>query len=130
MPHHRLLALLAALAIAFGALTVVNGGRVLFGGAEARAAAGQAVDFVLWFNFLAGFAYVAVGLGLWRRRRWAVHGAALLALATASIAVLFGLHVLSGGAYELRTVGALTLRLSFWSALALVARRAAQSTTR
>ena len=98
--------------------------------AEARAAAGQAVDFVLWFNFLAGFAYVAVGLGLWRRRRWAVHGAALLALATASIAVLFGLHVLSGGAYELRTVGALTLRLSFWSALALVARRAAQSTTR
>ncbi|TVO68353.1 hypothetical protein [Denitromonas ohlonensis] len=129
MRHRRLLAVLAVLAIAFGALTVLSGGRVLFGGTEARAAAGQVVDFVLWFNFLAGFAYVAVGLELWRRRRWAVRGAALLALLTAIIAALFGLHVLSGGAYEMRTVGALALRLSFWSALALVARRAAQSTT-
>ncbi|TVT71812.1 MAG: hypothetical protein FHP92_16670 [Denitromonas halophila] len=129
MRHRRLLAVLSVLAIAFGALTVLSGGRVLFGGAEARAAAGQVVDFVLWFNFLAGFAYLAVGLGLWRRRRWAVRGAALLALLTAIIAALFGLHVLSGGAYEMRTVGALALRLSFWSALALVARRAAQSTT-
>ncbi|MCZ4306718.1 hypothetical protein O4G98_18455 [Zoogloeaceae bacterium G21618-S1] len=129
MRHRRLLAVLAALAIAFGALTVFSGGRVLFGGAEARAAAGQVVGFVLWFNFLAGFAYAAVGLGLWRRRRWAVRGAALLALLTAIIAALFGLHVLDGGAYELRTVGALTLRLSFWSAVAVITRRAAQSTT-
>ncbi|TVO58754.1 hypothetical protein [Denitromonas halophila] len=125
MCHRRLLAVLAALAIAFGALTVFSGGRVLFGGAEA----GQVVGFVLWFNFLAGFAYAAVGLGLWRRRRWAVRGAALLALLTAIIAALFGLHVLGGGAYELRSVGALTLRLSFWSAVAVITRRAAQSTT-
>ena len=46
----------AIVAIVFGVLTVVSGGRALFAGAEARAAVGNAVPFVLWFNFLAGFA--------------------------------------------------------------------------
>jgi hypothetical protein len=39
----------------------LSGGRALFGGADM----GAVVPFVLWFNFLAGFAYVAAGLGLW-----------------------------------------------------------------
>ena len=37
----------------------------------ARQAAGHYVPFVLWFNFLAGFAYIVAGVGLWMRRRWA-----------------------------------------------------------
>ena len=41
----------------------------LFGGEGARRAAGAIVPFVLWFNFIGGFAYVACGLGLWGRRR-------------------------------------------------------------
>jgi len=52
------LKVLAVIAMAFGALTVFSGGRALFGDAQARAAVGNAVPFVLWFNFLAGFAYV------------------------------------------------------------------------
>lgn len=113
---------LAVLAIAFGLLTIFSGGQALFGDAQARAAVGNAVDFVLWFNFLAGFVYVLVGMTLWRGLRWAARAAGLLALATALVAGLFGLHVLNGGAYEMRTVGALALRFAFWTAVAITAR--------
>lgn len=37
----------AIVALAFGALTVLSGGRALFGSAEAQAAVGNAVPFVL-----------------------------------------------------------------------------------
>jgi hypothetical protein len=121
MNTSRLLKSLAAVAIVFGLLTVVSGGRALFGGAEARASVGNAVGFVLWFNFLAGFAYVLAGAGLWQGRRWAVRAAALLALATAGVGAAFGLHVLGGGAYEMRTVGALALRLALWVGITAVA---------
>ena len=119
----QVLAVLAALAIVFGALTVFSGGRALFGGAAAQAAVGNTVGFVLWFNFLAGFFYVLTGAGLWLAQRWAARAASLLALATALVAGAFGLHVLGGGAYEMRTVGALALRLVFWVAVAIVAQR-------
>lgn len=115
LPVSRTLRLLAFLAIAFGLLTVLSGGRALFGSAEARAAMGAAVGFVLWFNFSAGFAYVLAGLGLWRRRSWAAWLALALAAGTALVAAAFALHVARGGAYEMRTVGALALRLAFWT---------------
>lgn len=123
MPSNRLLKSLAVIAVVFGGLTVFSGARALFGDAAARAAVGNAVGFVLWFNFLAGFAYVATGLGLWLGRPWARHLAMALAVATALLAASLGAHVLGGGAFEMRTVGALALRLLFWAAVALVAHR-------
>ena len=51
------------LAVLFGVVTVFEGGRMLFGRPEIRASAGNIVPFVLWFNFIAGFAYLMVGLG-------------------------------------------------------------------
>ena len=41
---------LAVVAVLFGLLTVLSGGRTLFGGEAARLAAGAIVPFVLWFN--------------------------------------------------------------------------------
>lgn len=108
---------LAAVALLFGALTVVSGGQALFGDAAARAAVGQAVGFVLWFNFLAGFAYLLAGLGLWRGQAWARTLAWALAIGTALVATAFGLHVWNRGGFEARTVGALALRLGFWAAV-------------
>jgi hypothetical protein len=128
MQTSQLLRPLAGVAIAFGALTVFSGGRALFGGAEAAAAVGNAVPFVLWFNFLAGFAYVLTGFGLWRRARWAVRAAALLAATTAAVALAFGVQVMGGVAYEARTVGALALRLLFWMVVAIVAGAAMRKT--
>lgn len=119
----HLLKTLSIVAIVFGVITVFSGGRALFGDAAAQAAVGNAVGFVLWFNFLAGFAYVLVGAALWQGQRWASGGAGVLALATALVAAAFGWHVMGGGAFEMRTVGAMIIRLTFWLTVFAVAWR-------
>jgi len=114
-----------AVAIVFGVASVLSGGMALFGGVEARAAVGNAVGFVLWFNFIAGFAYVVAGAGLVMQRRWAAMSATLILAATLVVFAAFGIHVASGGAYEPRTVGAMALRSVVWAAIAWTARVAA-----
>ncbi len=115
--------LAGGLAVAFGIATLVEGGQVLFGGPEARVEAGDVVPFVLLFNFSAGFGYVTAGVGTLLRRGWARWLAAALALATVLVFGAFGVHVLSGGAFEPRTVVAMTLRSAFWIVQALALRR-------
>lgn len=111
-------------AVLFGLLTIQEGGAVLFWSESARAAAGQYVPFVVWFNFLAGFAYVAAGSGLWFRQRWAAGLAFVIAAATVAVFVAFGVHVAGGGGgYELRTVIAMSLRSAVWIAIGVVAYR-------
>lgn len=112
---------LAIVAIAFGVVTLFSGGQALFGSPQARASVGNAVPFVLWFNFLAGFVYILAGAGLLRRRPWALYAALALASTTALTAAAFGVHVLSGGAFEMRTIGALAIRLLFWIVVSVVA---------
>ncbi len=107
-------------AVAFGAATLIEGGHVLFGGPAARAEAGHVVPFVLLFNFSAGFAYVLAGLATLLGRTWAIWVARALALTTLGVFVAFGLHALSGGAHELRTVIAMTVRSGFWIAQSLL----------
>ncbi|HRQ48402.1 MAG TPA: hypothetical protein PK725_15715, partial [Rhodocyclaceae bacterium] len=84
---------------------------------------GNVVPLVLWFNFVAGFFYIAAGVGLLLRRRWGSRVAVALAFATLVVFAIFGIHVATGGAYEMRTVAAMTLRSAFWVTLALVAMR-------
>ncbi|SIQ88507.1 MULTISPECIES: hypothetical protein [Paracoccus] len=110
--------LIAAVVVTlFGLLTVLSGGRALFGGSEARAAVGDAVLFVLWFNFLAGFAYVAAGIGLMLQTNWAVKLSIAILIATILVMIAFGVHVLLGGAYEMRTVWAMSLRTVVWGVI-------------
>lgn len=108
----------AGLALAFGALTLLSGGQALFGGAAAQAAAGNAVPFVLWFNFLSGFAYMLAGVGIALRKAWAGPLATALALSILAVFGLLGLHILQGGAFEARTVGAMILRAAVWIGIA------------
>ncbi len=110
-------------AAAFGVATVGAAGLVLFGPDAARALAGRAVPFVVWGNFLFGFAYVVAGVGLVRGRPWARWLAAAVAAGTALLAVAFAVHALGGGAFEPRTVAALALRAGAWTALAAWAAR-------
>ena len=117
----RLLRAIALGAAGFGLLTIWAGGHTLFGGEAVRQAAGAYVPFVLWFNFLAGFAYVAAAAGLWRQQRWAAALALAIAVTTLVVFAAFGAHVLRGGAFEARTVAAMTLRSVVWLAIASVA---------
>ncbi len=111
----------AGAAVLFGLLTVLSGGLVLFGGEEPLRLAGKIVRFVLLFNLLAGFVYVVAGVGLLRRKRWACWLAAAILLGTATVSVAFGLHVLQGGAFEMRTVLALTFRTAVWAIITWIA---------
>ena len=119
----RWAAVLALVAIAFGAVTIVVGGKTLFGDVEVRSAAGNIVPFVLRFNFVAGFAYVIAGIGLLLWKRWAVHLSAAIAVATIAVFIALGIHILVGLAFEARTVGAMIIRSAVWVMIAVLARR-------
>ncbi len=108
---------------AFGLLTVKEGAAVLFGNEAARVAAGNYVPFVLWFNFLAGFVYLIAAAGLWLRQPWAVYLSGAIAVATAIMFAGLGVHIYSGGAYETRTVIAMSLRTLVWLVITGVAFR-------
>ncbi len=115
-----------AIGLVFGLLTIFSGGTALFGGEAARAAVGNAVPFVLWFNFISGFFYVLAGVGLLMKRSPAVWLSIAVAVATALVLAAFGLHVASGGLYEMRTVGAMLLRTAVWGCIAVVSWRRMQ----
>ncbi len=110
----------APLAAVFGVVTIGAGGRTLFGPPTGEAGI---VPFVLWFNFIAGFAYVAAGAGLFWSKRWAAQLAAAIAAATLIVFAAFGLHVAAGGDFAWRTVGAMTLRSAVWIAISVAACR-------
>jgi hypothetical protein len=115
----------AFVAVAFGVLTLSSGARVLFG--DGAAAAGRYVPFIVWFNFLAGFAYVAAGVGLWLRCRWSIPVTAALALMTAVAFAALGIYIAGGGEYEGRTIAAMTLRTLVWTLIAGLAWRSLAS---
>ncbi len=113
----------AIIAMIFGMMTIKSGGSVLFIDGEARHAAGNYVNFVLWFNFSAGFFYIATGIGIWLEKVWAPVAAIIIAVLTLLIFGAFGVHVLNGGEYEQRTVIAMILRSSVWAAIAITSWR-------
>jgi hypothetical protein len=112
-PRRGLVAL-GVVSVIFGAATLKEGGSVLFVDGASRHAAGHYVPFVVWFNFLAAFAYVAAGIGIARGRPWAARLALGLGGTTALVFALFGAYVLMGGSYEPRTLGAMAIRTLFW----------------
>lgn len=113
----------AAFATLFGIATIIAGGRVVFGSAAARAAEGDYVPFVLWFNFLAGFAYVGAGIALALAKPWGARLALALAVGTALVYAAFGAHVVLGGAFTRHTAVAMALRTVTWGVIATLACR-------
>ena len=113
---------MAIFGILFGLLTIMSGGSALFN-AKAQEMAGNTIGFVLWFNFLAGFAYVIAGAGLLASQRWAVWLSMAIAAATVLVFMAFGVQVLSGRSYETRTVVAMGFRSLVWIVTAVAAYR-------
>lgn len=112
----------SAVGILFGLMTLKAGGEVLFVDGEGRAAAGNYVPFVLWFNFLAGFAYVIAGIGIAMWRPWAEPLSMMIAALTIAVFGAFAVHIWFGNAFETRTVGAMSFRSLIWLAIALTIR--------
>jgi len=115
---------ISLVATVFGLLTIKEGGTVLFGDEAARTAAGNYVPFVLWFNFVSGFAYIIAGVGLWLWQRWAVWLAVAIAAAIVLTFAALGVHIYSGSAYEQRTVIAMSMRTLIWVIIATMAAQA------
>jgi hypothetical protein len=109
---------LGVVAIVFGIMTLYSGGSTLFIDGKARAAAGNFVGFVLWFNFLIGFAYIRAGVWIYRWQKCGFKLSIAIAGATLLVFALFGILVMNGGAYEQRTVGAMILRSGVWVVIA------------
>ena len=114
---------ITVVSVLFGLLTIKAGGSVLFIDGQDRQAAGNYVPFVVWFNFLAGFLYIIAGAGLWLQKRWAVWLSVFITLATLIVFAAFGIVVINGEAYEVRTVVAMSLRTVFWDLISMFAYR-------
>jgi hypothetical protein len=114
------LRILSVIAVVFGLLTLKEGGTVIFDIGSARQAAGNFVPYVVWFNFLSGFFYIAAGIGLWIQKRWAVTLSIALVISIALTYIVFGIHILTGGSHEMRTVYAMALRTSLWGVISIV----------
>lgn len=115
----------SAAAIIFGVLTLLSDERILLG---PPAAAGEAVPFVQWFNFVAGFAYVLAGGGLLAGKPWAVWLATIIALSTITVFGALGVHILLGEPHEARTIVGMMLRMVVWQAITIIVWRAALAT--
>jgi hypothetical protein len=76
---------------------------------------------VLWFNFLAGFAYILAGIGLFLRHGPAVWISMGILVSTFLVMLALGAHMMQGGAYEMRTVGAMILSTGVWAVISVVA---------
>ncbi|CAG0960051.1 MAG: hypothetical protein F9K19_02615 [Rhizobiaceae bacterium] len=118
MPRSRLTGVLSAAAAVFGLLTVASGGMALFGSGATREAYGSVVPFVLWFNFLSGFAYLLAAYGLYTGRRWGGALAVFIATTTVLVFLAFGVAVALGVPFEMRTVAAMSIRSAFWLGVA------------
>nr|WP_246030484.1 hypothetical protein [Litoreibacter halocynthiae] len=110
---------MAVVAAAFGLLTIYSGGTALFGSAASKAAVGDAVPLVLWFNFLAGFVYVAGAVALFQFAPFAQRIAWLIGLSTLLVFVILIALAITGTPFEWRTIGAMVLRSGFWLAIAV-----------
>jgi hypothetical protein len=116
-----LIRIVAGFAVLFGVLTIFSGGIALFADQGVRGLFGDVVRFVLLFNFASGFAYVLAGAGLWYRKRWAARTSVFIFVAILCVFALLAQHILSGGAFEMRTILAMTFRAISWLLISIVA---------
>lgn len=122
-PRSKLLTVISLVAIVFGLLTLIQGGRTLFT-ESGRAAMGEIVMPILWYNFIAGFFYIGAGTLAFRAISRARFLAALIALGNGFALGYLAWHISQGGLYEQRTVMAMSFRTILWIVLTALLFRA------
>lgn len=105
--------LIGIVIIIFGALTVTSGGKSLFieSGIESR---GNVVPLVLWFNFIAGFFYLIVGISIIKLKPSVKKLSIVLAILNVFVFLYLVKHIIQGGLYENKTLVAMSFRTAFW----------------
>ncbi len=116
----------AVVAILFGIITVKAGGATLFI-EEVRLVAGDYVPFVLWSNFILGFAYIIAGVGLFLGKSWAKTLSLTIAGLTLATYAAFGIHIALGGLFKAKTVKVMIVRSLAWISIAFLAVKADHS---
>ena len=111
---------IAAIALIFGAMTLFLGGSVLFIDGQARVDAGNYVPLIVWFNFIAGFFYIAAGMGIFRWQKWGLTLSRTILVVTVIAFIGLAGHIVTGGSFEMRTVIAMALRSFVWLAISFV----------
>lgn len=112
---------LATILFAFGLLTVFLTGSVLLDLFGMREKEGHYVLAIVWANLIAGLVYLLTAYGVIKEEKWTVN-TLLIALSVLIIGqILFFAHVVNGGLYETKTVGAMIFRIAFTVLLAVLA---------
>lgn len=106
---------LALVAIVFGCVTIVAGGRVL---------AGADPGYVVWrplliYNTMMGVAYVTAGITMWRSVERGIRAAAAIAALNLLVLGLIGYLYATGSAIAVDSLRAMTFRTLVWLALYL-----------
>lgn len=106
---------LALVAIVFGCVTIVAGGRVL---------AGADPGYVVWrplliYNTMMGVAYVTAGITMWRGVERGIRAAAAIAVLNLLVLGLIGYLYATGSAIAVDSLRAMTFRALVWLALYL-----------
>jgi len=110
--------LISGFIVLFGFMTLREGGSVLFFDGIDRQEAGAFVPFVLWFNFLTGFALVTVGVALFKNAKWSFRISNMVAALSFLVLAAFLIFVAFGGRHEVRTLIAMPLRTLIWVGIA------------
>jgi hypothetical protein len=110
-----------------GVLSVVAGGRVL---ADIDRPDYVVLHWLVIYNVAAGFAGVVAGAGLWRLRWWAVDLARTLAGLHGAVLVVLIAWWATGRPVAVDSLLAMLLRTLVWVSIAVVARRANESTSK
>ena len=113
--------ILATILILFGGLTLFLTSSVLFDCCGIREKEGDYVLSVVWANFIAGILYLLAAFGILKNKKWRVKPL-LMAVGVLILGqVLFFIHVVNGGVYETKTVGAMIFRIVFTVLLTIYA---------
>lgn len=103
----------------FGLLTLFLSGSIIFDCFGMRAKQGNYVLIVVWANFICSILYLFAVYGFIQFRKWAfkVLVASLIILMIAMLGLF--VHMIFGGLYETKTIGAILFRIMVTIAFAV-----------
>ena len=91
----------AIVAVTFGLMSIRSGSNLLILDGKVISVGGDYVSFLIWFNTLAGFFYVAIGIGIWQERPWVPSATISLAILTLLVFGIFVIYIFEASNYFL-----------------------------